>query len=72
MHLLCVYGKCLEIHPMLDAPFQLLAFIVAFAQGVSGFSSTDRFLLSHWDSSHFPLPSLKDILLNTNTYFASH
>ena len=63
----CVYGKCLGIHPMLDAPFQLSAFTVAFAKGVSGDSSTDRCLLSHWASAHFPLPSLKDILLNINT-----
>ena len=69
--LLCVYGKFLGIHPMLDSPFQLSSFTIVFDKGVSGDSSTDRCLLSHWDSSHSPLPSLKDVLLNTNTYFAS-
>ena len=43
-----------------------------YAKGVSRDSSTDKCLPSHWDSSHFPLPSLKDILLNINTYFASY
>ena len=70
--LLCVHGKSLGIHPLLDAPFQLSTFIVASVKGVSGDSSMDKCLLSHWASSYFPLPSLKDILLNTNTYFSSH
>ena len=71
MWLLCVYGKSLGIHPLLDAPFQLSFFTVAFAKGVLGDSTTHRFLLSHWDSSHSPLPSLEYILLNINTYFSS-
>ena len=71
MHLLCVYDECHGIHPLLGALFHLLAFIIASAKDVSGDSSIDRCLLSHWASSHSPLPSLKDILLNANTYFAS-
>ena len=71
MCLLCFHGKFLGIHPLLDAPFQLLSFIVSSAKGVSRYSSTYRFLMSHCASSHPPPPYLKDILLNTNTYFAS-
>ena len=70
MRLLCVYDKCLGKNPLLDAPFQLSAFTIASAKSVSRDSSTDRCILSHWASSYFPLPSLKDILLNINTYFA--
>ena len=70
MNLLCVYGKRIGIHPLLDDPFQLSTFIVASTKGVLGDSSIDRCLMSHWVSSHFPLPSLKDILQNTNTFFA--
>ena len=71
LYLLSVYDEFHGIHPLLGVPFQLSTFIVASAKGVSGDSSTNMCLLSHWASFHSPLPCLKDILLNTDTYFAS-